>query len=229
MKILILFFLLANSLFPRSYLNSSFIINSILNDTTKNQKEFVVDDYPISEFMLTSISPYDEIKSGALISDDRVWFKNDVLKQNIIIDLYTDLFRLNIFHFYTNDIPCEIINGIELNKSNGDFATYPEKRKDFNGFLEQAHSLPSNYLTSNKGFRLGDSKENILEHYPEPDSIKTINDIEVYIWNFFGDVFVNEIQKSNNRTIAKNSFGNTTKLYFKENKLIAVHIHNEIP
>jgi len=203
--------------------------NSTLGDSIKSYKEFIVDDYPIPNINLITFAPYDIVKIGNLFSSDRVWFKNDTIKQAIVIDLYTDLHRLNIFNFYINNIPTEIINNIELTTEDGELATFLQKSKEIDGFLEQSFELETIYFTSNKGIRLGDLKEKILTIYSDPDSIYSNKDIEVYVWDFVGDALANQTQNLHNKLIAKESYGNTTKLYFKANKLIAVHIHNDIP
>ncbi len=203
--------------FSGQYFDALLRVREIL--TTAKRNIVIIDGY-VNE---------DVLKSGILFSFDKVWFKNDSIKQAIVIDLYTDFHRLNIFNFSTDDIPTDIINSIELNTSDGNLATYSQKKQEFKDFLDQSLELQTNYFTSNKGFSLGDSKEKILPFYSEPDSIRFENSIEIYIWSFVGDLLYNETQNLNSKPIAKDSYGNTTKLYFKENKLIAVLIHNDIP
>src|ERR1700704_2405435 len=84
-------------------------INKIRSvDTSREANSFIdsfprfeVDDYPITQNMLTCSdhSSACEIKYGDIVSLDKIWFTNDALKQSLVFEMYTDGFRNAIFHF----------------------------------------------------------------------------------------------------------------------------------
>ncbi len=124
-------------------------------------EKFEVDDFPITNEMLANkTSKYSSYKkqSGQTFSFDKVWFRNDTLKQFLVFELYTDYHRLVTYHFLENEIPNDLINIMELHVDGGKLATYNQKSKDFKGFLKQATKINSYYFISDKGFRLGDKK-----------------------------------------------------------------------
>lgn len=203
--------------------------NVVISDTIKRLE---VDDYPLTNKLFLSQSEsnqYLELKSGTIISHDKAWFCNDTLNQILVFELYTDYHRLVTYHFYKNDIPIEIINRIELHTKVGDTATNKQKQNDFNGLVKQAISISSKYFTTEKGFRLGDTKQKAIDIYGSPDKKIVNNGIEKIEWEFIGDEFYDGKTNLNGKPLAKNSFGHSIAMYFKNGKLIGQILFNHIP
>ena len=195
-------------------------------------QRWVVDDYPISENMFGKQGHngiITEKYSGQTIAYDQVWFKNNALKQIIIFELYTDDYRMVTFHFYSNDPPAELLKRMELHAANGEYATEQQKRKDFGGFVKQASAINANYFTSNKGFKLGDNKQKALRIYGKPNKITKHQGIEKLEWTFIGDILYDGSILHEEQRMAFNSFGHQAALYFKNDKLIGLILHNDIP
>jgi hypothetical protein len=188
-------------------------------------KKFVVDDYPLS-FELIDANAHSR-KSGEITNPEGAWFSNDTLKQTLVFVLYTDGHRLYTFHFLNDDIPIGLMDKMELQGAD-DLASNKLKQKYFKGFLTQTTKIKKSYFKTDKGFRLGDSKEKALKIYGKPAKIKTENEVEMYEWEFIGDTFYNE-KTDRGKPVAENSYGHQTTMFFRNNKLIGLIFHNEIP
>ena len=194
---------------------------------------FTVDDYPVTYEMMAeqkadNSSSYKKV-SGKTQSLDKTWLTNDTLEQTLIFELYTDGYRLATYHFYNNDIPPELLDGIELHTFDGDIASNQQKQKDFKGFLKQSIKISPKYFTSDKGFKLGDSKQKILEVYGKPDKITTSRGIEKLEWNFIGDILYDGKEDLKGKPLAKDNYGHQAYLFFKNGKLIGQILRNDIP
>lgn len=116
-----------------------------------------------------------------------------------------------------------------------DSASFQLKKKYFDGFIKTSKFIKQSYFTSNKGFRLGDSKTKALKIYNKPDKIRKENGIEKLEWDFIGDndLLVHLATKEKidlkGKPVAKDSFGHKIIMYFRENRLIGLIILNEIP
>ena len=218
------------------------------NSTTKNEdvltnteksvsipdtiKKFVVDDYPVTNEMLadkTSDNSSYKKQSGQTISYDKVWFSNDTLKQTLVFELYTDYHRLVTYHFFSNDVPTDLINRMELHIDGGELAPDKQKLKDFGGFLKQTTIINSSYFNTDKSFRLGDTKQKAVETYGNPDKQTTSDGIEKLEWNFIGDQFYDGKTDLKGKPLADNSFGHQIIMYFRNGKLIGQILFNDIP
>lgn len=188
--------------------------------------KFVVDDYPLTYDMIHK-NAYSR-KSGEVTDGEGAWFSNDSLKQTLVFVLYTDGHRLYTFHFLNNDIPPGLINRMELH-SGGEIASNDLKQKYFKGFLTQTKKISKSYFKTDKGFKLGDNKQKILKTYGKPTKIKTENAIERYEWEFSGDAFDDGKADLNGKRVAENSFGHQATMFFRNNKLIGLIFHNDIP
>lgn len=193
---------------------------------------FTVDDYPVTNKMLEPEAHYRV--SGEISDGEGAWFSNDTLNQTLVFVLYTDYHRLVTYHFVNDDIPAGIIKRMELHVTEkdgglGDLASNKQKQKYFKGFLTQTKKISKAYFTTNKGFKLGDSKEKAIEVYGKPDKIGAENGIERYEWDFVGDTFYNDTTNLQGKSLAKNSFGNQTIMFYRDNKLIGLILHNDIP
>jgi hypothetical protein len=199
---------------------------------TESIPNFTVDDYPITNKMLEPKAHYRV--SGEISDGEGSWFSNDTLNQTLVFVLYTDYHRLVTYHFLNSDIPAGIIKRMELHITKkdgglGDLATDKQKQKYFKGFLTQTKKISKSYFTTSKGFKLGDSKEKMIEVYGKPDKSGMENGIEKCEWNFIGDTFYNDTIDLKGKPLAKNSFGHQTIMFFRDNKLIGLILHNDIP
>ena len=195
-------------------------------------QRWVVDDYPISENMFGKQRINGiiiEKHSGLTTTYDKVWFKNNALNQTIVFELYTDDFRMVTFHFYSNEPPTELLERMELHAANGEFATEQQKRKDFGGFIKQASPINAKYFISNKGFKLGDTKQKALRIYGKPTKSTLNKGIEKLEWAFIGDIMYDGSILRKGQRMAFNSFGHQATLYFKNGKIIGLILHNDIP
>lgn len=212
-------------------------VTKIQADTTNASdidtfKRFVVDDFPVTDDMLEDKAGNNSSflqKSGDIQSLDKVWFTNDTLKQVLIFELATDKHRMAIFNFYKNDIPKDLINRMELSTDSGDTASLQQKQKNFKGFINSAIKINQPYFTTNKGFHLGDNKQKILAVYGNPDVKTTNDDIEMFEWDFIGDLLYDGRANLKGKPLAKDNYGHQATMFFRNDKLIAVIFHNDIP
>lgn len=118
---------------------------------------------------------------------------------------------------------------MELHIDSGEVASEKQKRQDFDGFLKQTTKISSAYFTSDKGFKLGDTKQKAIDIYGTPDKQSMNVGIEKLEWEFFGDTFYNGKTDLKGKPLAKDSFGHQIVMYFKNRKLIGQILHNDIP
>ena len=202
---------------------------TVISDTIKR---LVVDDYSVTNAMLvdkkSNNSSYKK-QSGQTYSFDKAWFTNDTLNQAIVFELYTDYHRLVTYHFYNNDIPAELIDRMELHVNGGELATKSQKLKDFHGFLNQATRIDSSYFVTNKGFRLGDTKQKATKSLGNPDKKSMNGGVERLEWAFIGDELYDGKSDLKGKPLAKDSFGHQVVMYFKDGKLVGLILYNDIP
>ena len=201
------------------------LLQSFLNFGQLNT--FIVDDYPITENMLKKRKS--EIKINGLATSDQVWFTNKNLNQTIIIYIYTDYHRVRISHFKNDEILKQVIEGLEFNTENGGLATFQQKEKSINSFIEKANEIPSKYFYSDKGMHIGTKKSWAIHIYGNPHKYQKINNYEIFIWEFVGDITINKHITIKNKVFAKNSFGHQITMIFKNGKLIGHILYNAIP
>jgi hypothetical protein len=194
---------------------------------SQTAEKITPDDFPVTDLMLHE---HGKKESGTLLSFDKAWFGNSALKQTLVFELYTDYHRFVTCLFNNNDIPPDLVERMELNVQGGKLAEHEERTKYFNGFIPQAKQVSADYFVSDKGFKSGSKKEKALHIYGQPDSCKIANGIEICEWRFEGDYTDEEtplVKTSKPR--AKNSFGYSVTMYFREGKLIAMILFNDIP
>ncbi|MBB4806748.1 hypothetical protein HNP38_002044 [Chryseobacterium defluvii] len=193
-------------------------------------EKLIVDDYPVTNEMF--INKGNDLsytrKSGQTFSHDKVWFSNDILRQTIVVELYTDYHRLHTFHFYNNAVPNDLISKMWLS-AYGEPASEKQKQKDFNGFLKQAAKISSSYFVTNKGFKLGDPKQKAVSYYGKPDKQTIDEGTEKLEWNFIGDNSYDINTGPKSKPLAKDSFGHQIIMYFKNEKLVGQILSNDIP
>ncbi|NHN26438.1 hypothetical protein FIA58_012185 [Flavobacterium jejuense] len=196
-----------------------------------NVKTFVVDDFPVSKEVIRKEPTV--LENNNLIAFDQVWFKSKNSSQILIYNLYTDFHKINILLFDVGNINDSILSYIHFNRKNGDLAPLEEKKKFLYSFIEKATELDVSFFESNKKVKLGISKEFAQSIYKEPDIQDKKDDFEILKWEYYGDEYLKEyteeITLNNNKIIAKNSFGHRIEMIFKENKLIAMNLFNDIP
>jgi hypothetical protein len=202
-------------------------------DTTLYIKE---DDYVFSNDMLkdkTGSQPMYLMTFSNLFSIEKVWFTNKELDETIVIQLYTDYHKSEIFHFQNSDAPQNLKDQIELQILRKDkkyyIATAEEKRSGFDGLLKQSQVIAPSYFTSKHGVKLGDSKQKLIAKYGTPDSTKTVNGFEESYWTFTGDMGQVNPKRTVGRKLAYDSFGHSVIAYFKNGKLVGRIMRNEIP
>lgn len=202
-------------------------------DTTLYMKE---DDYAFGDDMLkdkTGSQPMYLMNFSNLFSMEKVWFTNKELDETIVIQLYTDYHKSEVFHFQNSDAPQNLKDQIELQILQKDkkyyLATAEEKRSGFNGLLKQSQAIAPSYFTSKQGIKLGDNKAKIISKYGTPDSTKTVNGFEENYWTFEGDMGDVNHKKTPGKKLVYNSFGHSVIAYFKSDKLAGRIMRNAIP
>lgn len=206
-------------------------IHPTLATDTIRPKKIVPDDYPVTDEMFATDIHQNglEIKSGEIISLDKVWFRNQVLGEVLVFELYTDYFRNIIFHFKSDDIPKELIKNMDLFTAEREAADEKLKEKYFHGFLRSANQVDAKYFHTKKGFKTGDSKEKVIKSYGKPDNISQRDGIEKYHWKFLGDLAYDPKKQKTTKPLAEGSLGHEITMFFRNNKLIALIFYNEIP
>lgn len=210
---------------------------NILSDTQVSvlvpdtAKKFVTDDYSVTNKMLAANTSDNSLhkQSGQTFSYDKFWFSNDTLKQTLVFELYTDYHRMATFHFLNNDIPTDLIHRMELHIDSGEPASEQQKLKDFDGYLKQTTKINSSYFITEKGFRLGDTKQKAIETYGKPDKQTITDGIEKLEWMFIGDTFYDGKTYLKGKPLAENSFGHQVVMYFRNGKLTGQILYNDIP
>ncbi len=185
--------------------------------TTKPDKPKIpilgVDDYPLSNKRFRGAAQ----PETPVFEMDGVFFCNE--NQVIAYHLYTDYFRLGIFHFYNDAVPTELLKALKLRNPLSEGQTVVPKMNE----------LHKDYFISKKGFKLGDSKEKVLDIYGPPDNQATTNKTEHLQWVFVGDQVYKPSQDLKGKPLAYNSYGHQVNMYFKDNKLVGHYLMNEIP
>jgi hypothetical protein len=194
-------------------------------------KTFIVDDYPVPDKMFGRDVRGNarEIKSGSIRSLDKVWFSNDSLGQTLVFELYTDDFRNVTFHFFTNDVPPGVLKIMELVTADAELAGENLKKKYFGGLTRRAKPIASKYFITDKGFKLGDKKEKAIKVYGRPYKKSLAGGIETYEWDFVGDALYDKKMNLRGKPLAKDNFGHQVTMFFRNDQLIALILHNDIP
>jgi len=195
------------------------------NKTTDSTLTFRVDDYPVKNEMFKG--NYGLKKSGKIISFDKVWFTHREINQTLVFELYTDYHRLIIYHFDNNIIPAMITNRMELHIEGGELATKQQKTKYFNGLVKQSIEVDENNFISEKGVYLGMPRKKAIEIYGTPDEQETESQFEILKWEFDGDAFNKNTNQK--KPIARDSFGHSVTMIFRNDSLVGHILFNDIP
>lgn len=92
-----------------------------------------------------------------------------------------------------------------------------------------AGKTSQHYFKTKKGFQLGDPKAKATGAYGKPDRCTVARGIEHCQWKYAGD-FTDATSKSKTaKPLAKDSYGYSVSMFFKNDKLIAMILINDIP
>ena len=201
--------------------------NIVIENIAKSESisTCVVDDYPVKNQIFKG--NYGLIKSGEIVSLDKVWLSNKSIHQTLVFELYTDYHRIVTFHFDNQMVSQDFINRMELHIEGGELATITQKIKYFNGLIEQSIEVNENQFVSEKGVAIGMDKKKAIVLYGKPDKEKTSSEFEILEWYFIGDIFNESINSK--KPIAKDSFGHSVTMFFKDNRLVGQILFNDIP
>lgn len=233
-----------NSFTETSNKNDSLTKDNINQKANDSLIYLIIDDYPITNEMLkdkTSDNSTYLKQVGEVYSLEKAWFTNDRLKQTLVFQLYTDYHRMETYHFINTDIPKSIVEKMELGIAEGKFknmfssATIEQKKNSFDGFMNLSEKIDEKYFKTKKGIELGADKSELIKLYDVPDLTLTEQAFEVLKWTFIGDYNLTddfgsiETKDLKKKIVAKDSFGHILTAYFKDNKLVAQIIENDIP
>ena len=233
-----------NSFAETSNQNDSLLKDDVNQKANDSLIYIIVDDYPVTNEMLkdkTSNNSTYLKQVGEVYSLEKAWFTNDRLKQTLVFQLYTDYHRMETYHFMNTDIPISIVEKMELSIAEGKFknmfssATIEQKKNSFDGFINLSEKIDEKYFKTQKGIKLGADKAELIKLYDTPDSTLTEQAFEVLKWTFTGDYNLigdfasTETKDLKKKTVAKDRFGHIVTAYFKDNKLVAQIIENDIP
>jgi len=219
-------------------LNSNRIVE--IDSILENLNFIETDDYPVTNEMFRYPIIEYNYQVEEVYSTEKVWFTNNNLKQTLIFQLSTDSYRAAMYHFKNNDVPDNLISKIELNTlENDNFiwngASVEQKKRALHGFIKHSEQIDKLFFITKKGVKLGDDKIKLINLYGEPDTKSREDNYEILEWSFVGDITlayeygINALKDSPKKTVAKNSFGYIVTVYFKNNKLVAQILENEIP
>jgi hypothetical protein len=191
----------------------------------------IPDDYPVTNLMLRNNCK--EKCIDVIYSFDKAWFKNKVLKEVLVFHVYTDNFRMAIFHCKFDFFHPDFIKAIELRKDKGmnkyDVVDEKTKAKYIPRFYGAALEIDKSYFRTKQNIFLGITKSNALKRFGNPVNDKITQGLEILEWHFQGDMSLAKTGQKLSGKIAKHSFGYHVKMYFKTDHLVALIIRNDVP
>lgn len=98
---------------------------------------------------LKSDVPAHKINCDSIFSYDKVWFKNEKINQQLVIELATDYHHLNEYVFYLDNPPSYFIQSIYLNDSLGNVTTPEQNRVAYPCFSKKPRTSPKDFLHLN--------------------------------------------------------------------------------
>ena len=194
-----------------------------------SNKYIIPDDYSVPDSLIKDL--IEEKSDLDLFRLDRVWFKNDSLNQVLIFELYTDYYRMSTYNFNKDFLfDYFLINHNPHRKIKTDkFKNTENKIKFYERFYSNSKDINQSFFKTNNGLSLNQNKDEILNILGNPDKLEKIVDFEYLEWNYDGELNNTYFGDTLTGTIAKDSWGFSYKMYFKNNKLIGLIIDNEIP
>jgi hypothetical protein len=197
----------------------------------KGDSYIIPDDYLVSNAMFEKFRS--EINIEGVFSFDKAWFKNQELGEVLIFYLYTDYFRLAIFHCKSDFFFPDFIKQVELHRKTGmstfDFVDEKEKQEGLKKFYENSEEIDISYFRTKQGIRLGISRSDAIRKYGIPGSDTSMNNLRILKWDFQGEYAIEEFGEKPKGRIAQDSFGYHVIMYFKMEKLVAMILKNDIP
>ena len=137
--------------------------------------------------------------------------------------------RTDIYHFYIDSIPQELLEELCINTEDDKLATVKQMQKQIGNFIKKARKIKPSYFITKKHLKLGDDISKVFSEYGEPDSVTTYKDIIKYRWDFNGDnPEISDIDNKNKK-FAKNSIGHHIKMFVRNEKIIGIIFNNDIP
>jgi hypothetical protein len=116
-----------------------------------------------------------------------------------------------------------------LCNADGDPVDVKLKTRYFNGFIRKAKPIKASYFKSKRGFVLGDPKEKAIKIYGKPDKVSSLDSVGRYEWDFEGDIDNESKTRSKRKRLAEDSFGYHVIIFCRNNKIIGIILHNDVP
>jgi hypothetical protein len=183
------------------------------------------DGYNINWEMKKSniVDSFDDKRYSFLVDDSSV-FKNNRLNETIIIQLHTDLYPSEIFHFYKDNIPKDLLKHYHefaaLNKIDINIAD------NLNTLIKESREIDERYFTTKMGFKLGMNKSDAINIYGAPHKTEKDKNTSILIWDYFGNYSTEIIPDS---LLSASKFGYTLKVYFQDDIAYFINMSNIIP
>lgn len=178
---------------------------------------------------LKSDVPAHKINCDSIFSYDKVWFKNEKINQQLVIELATDYHHLNEYVFYLDNPPSYFIQSIYLNDSLGNVTTPEQNKVAYPCFSKKAKNLPRRFFTSEFGMRLGVHYDVISEELGDFTAFAYFEDQAVVRWYFTGDQVADMKNLYENQRLALDSYGYLVTAVFSGEILVGYSIKKEIP
>jgi hypothetical protein len=191
----------------------------------------IPDDYPVTNDMFKRNYHEKNIES-VLSHDNEIFFKNTELNETLYFELYTDYYRVAIYHFKVDFLFPPLIKQIDLwQKKDGMdvLADVDKKLQTIKKFIDCSEEIDKSYFKTTQGICLGINKATAIKKYGKVNSDTLLNDIDILKWDFQGDELLAATGEKPIGKIAKNSFGYHVIMYFKMDKLVAMILNNDIP
>jgi len=185
-------------------------------------------DYPITDEIIKNAYT---INSNGTVRDMIYFLPTVILKdkesqQTIFIDLYSNLHRFNISHFYTEEIPDELIQKydkfVQVSNANIDVT---KKIKDS---IKNATIINKKYFTTKKNFRLGMSPEEAVSIYGEPAKKIENHDFTKLVWDYYS-IIASHKGKIPEGLFNKVAYGFIMEITFRHDKAHFINMHKGIP
>lgn len=202
---------------------SNFEINllSIRTNNFKIGDYYLIDDYLINE--VSNWNGYNILYSGIAI------FKNNSTDDILLIRSVCAMYKAEIWHFSKNNIPSELIKEAE------DFTKSNKKNIDviptIKNAIENAKIIDKGFFESNLGMKLGNTIEQVIKLYGQPDKIEKQQNEQKYSWEFYGleDHNITNVKLHKDRIITNTILSRYLNIYFRDDKAIALKISNQCP
>jgi len=164
-------------------------------------------------------------------SYDASWLKNDSSNQALIIEFATDRHQFFSFLFYQNYLPYTAARELNLFQSN-----HQDNKQIADSLiseftyqlLDSAQTTRHVNFISRENHKLGELKSKAISRYNIPSSRLNVDGNEVLTWTYGPDPNYQSSPKNASR-YAKNSFGYTNIMIYRNDSLIARVLIDQIP